>query len=324
MRALVCSEYGGIENLMIRDVPDPVAGPGEVVLGVEAAGVNFPDLLIVSGRYQTRPELPFVPGAEAAGRVLEVGDGVEDVSVGDSVIALGLVGAFAEKWSVPAGSVISRPARLSAAEAAGFGLVYGTSYHALVDRAGLEPGETLLVLGAAGGVGSAAVEIGKALGARVIAAASTAAKLDFCRELGADETVDYSSEDLKFRVRELTGGQGVDVVYDPVGGIHSEAALRATAWGARFLVVGFAAGDIPAIPLNLPLLMERSLIGVYWGSWVERHPMASAANYVALGELIAGGRLRPRVSAEYPLESFADAFATITDRRAMGKVVLTP
>ena len=324
MRALVCSEFGPLDGLVVGEIGDPEPPAGEVLVRVEAAGVNFPDLLIVQGLYQTRPRLPFIPGAEAAGVVEAIGAEVEGVTTGDRVIALGLVGAFAEKWSVPFTSMIPWPPQLRAAEAAGFGLTFGTAYHALVDRAALRPGEHLLVLGAAGGVGSAAVELGKALGARVIAAASTPAKLEFCRALGADDVIDYSQEDLKARVRELTDGAGADVVFDPVGGASSELALRATAWGGRLLVIGFAAGDIPSVPLNLPLLMERSVVGVYWGAWVERDPHASAANFAVLAEMVAAGRLRPRVSGEFALEQHAEAFAALTRRLALGKVVFIP
>lgn len=324
MRALVCSEYGPLDGLEVAEVADPTPGHGEVVMGVAAAGVNFPDLLIVQGLYQAKPDLPFTPGAEAAGVVESVGEGVRGVSAGDRVVGLGLIGAFAEKWAVPATSLLPIPPGLALDEAAAFGLTYGTTYHALVDRAVLQAGETLLVLGAAGGVGSAAVELGKALGATVIAAASTEEKLEFCRGLGADAVVNYSTDDLKSRVRELTDGAGADVVYDPVGGEFSEAALRATAWGARFLVVGFAAGEIPSIPLNLTLLAERSVMGVFWGAWVARHPGGSAANFAALAEMIAGGRIRPRIAARFGLDDFSAAFATLAERRALGKVILTP
>ncbi len=324
MRALVCSDYGPLDRLEVAEVADPVPARGEVVIDVAAAGVNFPDLLIVQGLYQARPELPFTPGAEAAGVVTAVGEGVDGIAEGDRVVGLGLIGAFAEKWAVPSSSLLPIPPGLGLDEAAGFGLAYGTTYHALVDKAGLRPGETLLVLGAAGGVGSAAVELGKALDATVIAAASTDEKLDFCRELGADEVVNYSNEDLKARVRELTGGNGADVVYDPVGGELSEAALRATSWGARFLVIGFASGDIPSVPLNLPLLAERSVVGVFWGAWVARNPAASAANFAALAELVAEGKVRPRIAGRFGLEDFGAAFATLSERRALGKVILTP
>ncbi len=230
MKAVVCSELGPADRLRVEEVPDPEPGPGEVVIDVAAAGLNFPDTLIIQGSYQFQPDLPFVPGAEAAGTVSAVGEGVSGVAVGDRVIGLGLYGAFAEKWKVPASGLIPIPEVMSAEQAAGFGLTYGTSYHALKDRARLQPGETLVVLGAAGGVGSAAVEIGKAMGARVIAAASSDEKLAFCTELGADEVINYGTEDLKTRMRELTGGEGADVVYDPVGGDLSEPALRSSAF----------------------------------------------------------------------------------------------
>ncbi len=324
MRALVCSELGPADRLRVEEVPDPRPGPGEVVVDVAAAGLNFPDTLIIEGSYQFRPELPFVPGAEAAGMVSAVGEGVEHVAVGDRVIALGLVGAFAERWAVPADGLIPIPDAMTLEQAAGFGLTYGTSYHALADRARLQPGETLVVLGAAGGVGSAAVEIGKAMGARVIACASTPEKLQFCRELGADEVIDYTSEDLKTRIRELTDGEGADVVYDPVGGAYSEPALRSTGFGGRFLVIGFASGEIPSIPLNLPLLKVNSIVGVFWGSWSRRDPAGSRRNFERLVAMVEEGTLSPRVTRVFALDDYVEAFATLSGRRAIGKVLLRP
>ncbi len=324
MRALVCRELGPADRLRIEDVAEPEPGPGEVVVDVAAAGLNFPDTLIIQGSYQFQPELPFTPGAEAAGTVSAVGEDVTGVAVGDRVVALGLFGAFAEKWKVPADGLIPIPEAMTEEQAAGFGLTYGTAYHALKDRAGLEAGEDLIVLGAAGGVGSAAVEIGKAMGARVIAAASTDEKLAFCRELGADDVINYGTEDLKTRMRELTGGKGADVVYDPVGGPYTEPALRSTAFGGRFLVIGFASGEIPAIPLNLPLLKVNSIVGVFWGSWSRRNPAASQRNFAELVQMVEEGRLSPRVTQVFDLDDFVEAFATLSGRRAIGKVLLRP
>lgn len=324
MKAIVCTELGPADRLRVEELPDPVPGSGEVVVDVAVAGLNFPDTLIIQGAYQFQPDLPFVPGAEAAGRVSAVGEGVEGVAIGDRVIALGLHGAFAEKWVVPADGLIPIPDVMSDEQAAGFGLTYGTSYHALKDRARLQPGETLVVLGAAGGVGSAAVEIGKAMGARVIAAASTDEKLRFCRELGADDLINYATEDLKNRMRELTGGEGADVVYDPVGGDLSEPALRSTGFGGRFLVIGFASGEIPSIPLNLPLLKVNSIVGVFWGSWSRRQPDASRRNFSELRQMVEEGRLSPRVSQVFSFDDRVEAFTTLTARRAVGKVLLRP
>jgi NADPH2:quinone reductase len=322
MRALVCSELGPAERLSVREVPDPEPGPGELVLDVRAAGLNFPDTLIIEGKYQFRPDLPFIPGGEASGVVSAVGREVRGVKVGDEVVAMAVSGAFAEKWVVDANTVMAKPPSLEHRVAAGFGLTYGTSYYALQQRAKLQPGETLLVLGAAGGVGSSAVDIGKAMGARVIAAASTDEKLAYAAELGADEGVNYSTEDFRERIRELTEGGGVDVVYDPVGGDLSEPALRSMAWNGRFLVVGFATGSIPEIPLNLPLLKGVSVVGVFWGAWTKRDPAASAANFAELFSMLDSGELHPQVSAVYPLEGYVEAFGALTGRKARGKVVL--
>ena len=270
MRAVLCTEFGEYDKLTLRDVPQPTAGPGQVVIDVAVASVNFPDLLTIKGQYQIKAEPPFVPGFEAAGVVSAVGDGVGNVAVGDRVAAVGVVGAFAEKWLVEAAACVPIPDEISDEAAACLTVAYGTSYHALKQRANVEQGETLLVLGASGGVGSAAVEIGALLGARVIAAASTDDKLTFCRELGAVETVNYEAEDLTTRVKEITGGIGVDVIYDPVGGELSERAFRAIGWNGRHLVIGFAAGDIPKVPWNLPLLKGASIVGVFWGSFTTR------------------------------------------------------
>lgn len=321
MRALLCANPGPDFKLEIGEVPDLVPGPGEVVVEVVAAGLNFPDTLIIQGLYQFKPEPPFSPGAEAAGLVAAVGDGV-DLPVGTPVVALGVFGAFAEQWVVPADTVMPLPAGLGFERGAGFGLTYGTAYYALKQQGRLERGEVLLVLGAAGGVGSAAVQIGKAMGATVIAAAGSDEKLAFAVDCGADLTVNYGHEDLKARIRELTAGHGVDVVFDPVGGDMSEPALRATAWDGRFLVIGFASGDIPRIPLNLALLKGLHIIGVFWGSWVGREPLASRRNYEELLELVAGGAIDLPAVELHAFEDYASAFAALTERRARGKVVL--
>jgi NADPH2:quinone reductase len=323
MRAVMCTELGPADRLQLIDQPDPEPGPGEVIVDVRAAALNFPDTLIIQGRYQFQPELPFTPGGEAAGVVAAIGEGVDGVGVGDRVVAMAVSGAFAERWAVPAATLMPVPEQLSFVEAAAFGLTYGTSYYALKQRGQLQAGETLLVLGAAGGVGSSAVEIGKAMGARVVAAASTDEKLGFTLAMGADDTVNYSEEDLRSRIRELTDGRGVDVVYDPVGGELSELALRSTAWNGRFLVIGFASGTIPSIPLNLALLKGVSIVGVFWGRWAEKDPAASRRNFEELFAMVAEGRLRPRVTDVYPLEQYEAAFDALTGRRARGKVVLT-
>ena len=322
MRALICSELGPAEKLSVREVPDPDPSRGEVVLDVRAAGLNFPDTLIIQGNYQFRPDLPFTPGGEAAGVVSAVGADVEHLSEGDAVIGMAVSGAFAEKWVVDGKAVIPKPESLDFRQAAGFGLTYGTSYYALKHRASLQSGESLLVLGAAGGVGSAAVDIGKAMGARVIAAASTDDKLAYAAGLGANHVINYTSEDLRHRIRELTDGDGVDVVYDPVGGDLAEPALRSMAWNGRYLVVGFAAGSIPEIPLNLPLLKGVSILGVFWGAWTKRDPAGLATSFAELFAMLEEGRLSPQVSASFPLEGYAEAFATLTGRKAMGKVIL--
>jgi NADPH2:quinone reductase len=308
--------------MSVQVVPDPEAGPGEVLLDVRAAGLNFPDTLIIEGKYQFQPDLPFVPGGEASGVVSAIGPDVPHFKVGDEVVAMGVSGAFAEKWAVEASSVMPKPPSMEHRVAAGFGLTYGTSFYALKQRADLQAGETLLVLGAAGGVGSAAVDLGKAMGARVIAAASTDDKLAYAAELGADAGINYTTDDFRERVKELTRGRGVDVVYDPVGGDLTQPALRSMAWNGRLLVIGFAAGSIPEIPLNLPLLKGVSITGVFWGAWTKRDPAASAANFGELFSMVENGALNPQVSAVYPMDGFVEAFGVLTGRTAKGKVVL--
>ncbi len=322
MKAILCKAYGPPASLVVENLPSPRPGPGQVVVSVAAAGVNFPDTLIIQGKYQFKPDLPFSPGAELAGVVKEVGEGVGEVRPGDHVAAVLGWGAFAEETLVEASALVPVPAGMDAKVAASFAMAYATSLHALQDRARLAPGETLLVLGAAGGVGLAAVELGKVLGARVLAAASTEAKLEICRQHGADELVDYSAPNWRDRVKELTGGKGVDVVYDPVGGAMAEPALRLVAWNGRYLVVGFAAGEIPRIPLNLPLLKGASIVGVFFGAFAGRQPRENRANIAKILGWLGEGKLRPHVSAVYPLERAAEALEALAARRTTGKVVL--
>jgi NADPH2:quinone reductase len=323
MRALVCKEYGPPEKLVIEERPDPVPGAGEVLVDIKAAGINFPDVLVIAGTYQVKVPPPFIPGNEAAGIVEAVGADVSRIRPGDRVIVTPQGGGFAEKCLAPEKLCLPLPDALDFEQGAGFTVTYATSYHAFRQCTELKAGESVLVLGAAGGVGSTAVEIAKALGARVIAAASSDDKLQFAREAGADETINYSEVSLREAVKELTGGQGVDVVYDPVGGELAQMALRSLAWHGRYLVIGFACGEIPDFPANIALLKEASIIGVWWGTWASRNPQESLQNMVELSAMIDQRRLVPRVTERYPLERFADAFAAITERRARGKVVLT-
>jgi NADPH2:quinone reductase len=322
MRAVICTEYGTQDKLSIGDVADPVAGPGEVVIDMAAASLNFPDLLVIAGRYQFKPEPPFVPGAEGAGTISGVGPDVTHLKPGQRVMAVGVQGAFADKWVIDASAVIPIPDDMDFDTAASLTLAFGTSYHALKQRAALEPGETLLVLGAAGGVGSAAIEIGKAMGATVIAAASTDEKLEFCRDLGADMTINYATEDLRSRLKDLTDGTGVDIIYDAVGGELSELAFRSIAWKGRHLVIGFASGDIPSIPLNLPLLKGAEIVGVFWGSFTTREQEENMRNGAELFQMLSDGTLKPRVTNVFPLEDYESAFDLMASRQATGKVVL--
>ncbi len=323
MKAVLCKAFGPADTLVIEEAAAPVAKKNEVVLDVHAAGVNFPDTLIIEGKYQFKPPFPFSPGGEAAGVVASVGEGVSHVKPGDKVMSLTGWGAFAEQVAVPAYNVMPMPEGMEFTQAAAFSMTYGTSMHALKQRANLQPGETLLVLGASGGVGLAAVEIGKAMGARVIAAASSPEKLEVARKAGADELINYSTESLKDRLKELTEGKGVDVIYDPVGGQFFEEAFRSIAWNGRFLVVGFAAGGgIPALPANLPLLKGASLVGVFWGSFAQRQPKDNLANFQQLIAWFQEGKLKPLVSQTYPLEQTADAINHLANRRAVGKVVV--
>lgn len=324
MKAVLCRELGPADKLVIDDVADPKAGPGQIVVDVKAAGLNFPDTLIIQGKYQVQPDLPFTPGGEGAGIISEVGEGVKHLKVGDKVIFMAQTGAFAEKAVVQAITAIPMPEGLSFEMAAGITLTYGTSYHALKQRAELKPGETVLVLGAAGGVGIATVELAKAMGATVIAAASTDDKLAFCKASGADELINYTTEDLKTRIKEITGGKGVDVIYDPVGGDYTETAFRCMAPGGRLLVIGFAAGDIPKVPINLCLLKQASLVGVFWGAWVAKNPGDQMQNMKEIMGMVAEGKVRAAVNDVFPLEDVEAAYACLTERRAKGKVILTP
>ena len=322
MKALLCKAFGPIENLRVEDIEAPTAGPGQVLVSIRAAALNFPDALIVQGLYQVKPALPFSPGAEFAGVVKTVGEGVSHLKVGDRVMALVPHGALAEECAVDARGVIPLPDDMDFVTGSALLLTYCTSLHALKDVAKLAAGETLLVLGASGGVGIAAIEIGKLMGARVIAAASSEEKMALCREHGADETIDYARDDLRERVDALTEKRGVDVVYDAVGGAYSEAALRATGWGGRLLVVGFATGDIPRLPLNLALLKERLILGVYWGDWAKRNPKLQQAHLLQLLEWFRDGKIAPPVTEQMPLSGAVDALQRMARREVRGKLVV--
>jgi NADPH2:quinone reductase len=324
MKALVATRPSTPDDLTIADLPDPEAGPGQAVVRVEAVALNFFDLLIIAGKYQYKPDFPFSPGAEFAGTVERLGPGVTGFKPGDRVIGYAGWGAARERIAVPAARLILMPAGVDANRAAGLIVVYGTSYYALKQRAGLKPGETLAVLGASGGVGLAAVELGKIMGARVIACASSDDKLDFAREHGADEGLNYADTDLRDGLRKLGGDHGIDVVYDPIGDKYAEPALRSLAWYGRYLVVGFAAGQIPKLPLNLVLLKSCDVRGVFWGSWTEREPEAHRANIADLLRWCAEGRISAHVHAAYPLAEGARALKDIANRKVMGKVVLRP
>jgi NADPH2:quinone reductase len=324
MRAVVCRELSGVPGLeMANDWPEPVAEAGEVVVEVKAAALNFPDLLMIQGLYQVRPPLPFVAGTEMAGVISAVGEGVNGLAVGDRVVAA-CGRTLAERVAVKASAILPAPRGMTFEAASGISITYFTTIHALRQRAALNPGESLLVLGAAGGVGTTAVELGKQMGATVIAAASSDAKLELARKLGADHLINYSTQDLRERIKEITRGQGVDVVYDPVGGTLAEPALRSMAWNGRYLVIGFAGGDIPRIPLNLPLLKGCSIVGVFWGSFAVREAALQKENARELWKMLEDGRLKPVVGESHPLEDYAAAFASLAERRAQGKVVVVP
>jgi NADPH2:quinone reductase len=324
MKAVLCKALGPPADLKLEDLPSPEPGPQEAVVAVKAAGLNFFDTLIIEGKYQFKPDPPFSPAAEFAGIVKTVGEAVQTVRPGDRVMGYCGWGAAREEIAVAASALAPIPASISFEEAAGLIVTYGTTYHALHDRARLRSGETVAVLGASGGVGQAAIELGKAMGARVIACASSDDKLAVCRSLGADAVVNYSQGSLRDILKELTAGRGVEVVYDPVGGTLSEAALRATAWEGRFLVIGFASGTIPKIPLNLVLLKGCQIVGVFWGDHVAREPDKHRANMAKLAELCGAGRIRPRIDRLFPLEEAAAALGVLSRREAQGKVILVP
>ena len=324
MKALLCKQFGPPESLVVETLPDLVPGENQVVIDIHAASVNFPDTLIVQGLYQFKPALPFSPGGECAGVVSSVGAKVKTVKPGDKVIAFTGWGAFAEQVAADPLQVMPMPAGMDFDTASAFVMTYATSYHALKDRAALKAGETLLVLGASGGVGLAAIEIGKALGAKVIAAASSAEKLEVCKQHGADEVINYSSEDLKERVKALTNGKGANVIYDPVGGPYSEPALRSIAWRGRFLVIGFANGEIPKVPLNLALLKGASIVGVFWGDYAKREPMNNIMDLRALFGWLTEGKLKPRIAGTYTLSEGAAAIRALMDRKVSGKLVVRP
>ena len=325
MKAVLCEEFHGPEGLVVAEVDEPTAGPGQVLVEVKACAITFPDLLMSRNQYQFKAQPPFILGSELAGVVLDAGPGVTGFAPGDKVTGSSvLTGGLAERALLRADTVHKIPDGVGFEEAAGILYAYGTSHYALRDRAELRPGETLLVLGGAGAVGLSAVEIGRCMGARVIAAGSSDARLRLCRDHGADETVNYETEDLKARVRELTDGQGADVVYDPVGGKYAEPALRSTAWRGRYLVIGFAAGDIPRIPLNLVLLRGCSIVGVFWGSFVQRQAEDHRRYIAELMDWWERGLLKPHVAGTYSLDQTPDALRDLDARRVVGKVVVVP
>ena len=330
MKALQCVELGTPDKLQVNEIPDPEVLPGHVLIDNKAASVNFPDVLMIQGLYQFQPELPFSPGGESAGIVSSVGEGVENIAVGDRVFAMTGLGAFAEKIVVPEHAVVKIPESMNFETAAALPMSYGTSLYALKQRAELKEGETLLVLGAAGGVGLATVELGKAMGAKVIAAASTQEKVDLCIQHGADEGFIYPTgkldrdqqKELSTKIKELTGGMGANVVYDPVGDDYSEPCIRATAWDGRYLVIGFAAGEIPKIPINLALLKGMKIVGVFWGAWVGMFPEENKKNFQELFKLHSEGKINPEVSDSFTLDDGALAIAHLKDRKAKGKVII--
>lgn len=324
MKALVCKELGLADKLeLAEDWAEPELGEHDVLIDVKAAGLNFPDVLIIQGKYQIQPELPFIPGGECSGVVEAVGAKVTRFKVGDKVLSMGATGAFCEKIAVNEHATYAMPKTLSFEQAAGISITYFTSYYALKQRANIQPGETLLVLGAAGGVGTTAIELGKLMGAKVIAAASSAEKLELCKQLGADEVINYNEVSLKDKVKELTGGKGVDVVYDPVGGDYAEPAIRSMGWNGRYLVIGFASGPIPKIPLNLTLLKGCSLVGVFWGRFTVEEPEQNRKNIGELWELFESGKISPVVTDSFPFDQYENAFNCLIERRARGKVIMT-
>lgn len=324
MKAVLCESYGPPENLVIKETKSLVPDKGEVIIQMKASGLNFPDTLIIEGKYQFQPEMPFSPGGEVAGIIKAIGDGVTHLKIGDRVMAGTGWGGFAEEVRGKASNVFPLPDGISFEQAASTMMTFGTSYHALVNRAELKAGETLMVLGAAGGVGTAAIQIGKALGARVIAAASTDEKLDYCKSIGADLTINYSIEDLKTQAKALTDGKGVDVIFDPIGDRYSEPALRGIAWKGRYLVVGFAAGEIPKIPLNLPLLKGCSIMGVFWGGFFRNEPQVNAENFKTIVKWLVEGKVEAQIHKKYSLEEVAAAMQELTSKKVKGKIIFEP
>lgn len=322
MRAIRCNTYGPPSTLVLETIKEPTPAPDEVLVKVKACGVNFPDTLIIQGKYQFKPELPFTPGSDLAGIVMAVGENVTHIKVGMEVFGFVAHGAMAEAVLVPSNACFPKPDSMSFAIASSFLMAYGTSYHALKDRAALQKGETLLVMGASGGVGLAAVELGKLMGANVIAAASSKEKLDLCEKYGADATINYHNESIKTAIKELTKGKGVDVVYDPVGGRFSEPAFRGMGWNGRYLVVGFASGDIPKLALNLPLLKGASLVGVFWGAFAMKFPKQNLENTKTLMQWQAKGQLLPHIDATYSLEDAPMALEAMMERKVKGKLVI--
>ncbi|MDH3742863.1 MAG: NADPH:quinone oxidoreductase family protein [Hyphomicrobiales bacterium] len=324
MKAVVCERLGPPETLVIKELDPPTAAAGEVVISVKAAALNFFDTLIIEGKYQYRPDCPFSPGAEIAGIIKSAGPDVTELAKGDRVMAYLGWGGARQEVVVPVDRVVKLPDGVTDEAAAGLTVTYGTTIYALKDRAALQPGETLAVLGASGGVGQAAIEIGKIMGARVIACASSEEKLEFCRELGADDTINYAETDLKTALKEATGGKGVDVVYDPVGGPLAEQALRATGWNGRFLVIGFASGNIPKLPLNLVLLKGCQVVGVFWGDHTQREPDKHRANMATLLDWCRSGKIKPYIYKTYALEETVDALQDLAERRVKGKTIIVP
>ena len=324
MKAVVCKQWGGPETLVVEDVSLGDPKPGEVKIRVCAAGVNFPDVLMIQKKYQIQPPLPFTPGAEIAGDIIAVGEGVSHFKAGDKVVSFCGVGGYAEEVIAPATVTMPMPPGVSYDLAAVFSLAYGTSWHAVRDRALLQPNETMLVLGAAGGVGLAAVEIGKAIGARVVACASTDDKLAVCKQHGADAIINYTKEDLREAIKRECGKNGPNVIYDPVGGKYSEPAFRSIAWRGRYLIIGFAYGEIPALPFNLPLLKGASLVGVFWGEFVKREPAKNQQGLAEMMGWIAEGKLKPLISKTYSLKEAPQALMDIAARRVVGKIVIKP
>ncbi|MFM8757521.1 MAG: NADPH:quinone oxidoreductase family protein [Limnohabitans sp.] len=322
MHAWLCENPTGVEALTWQERPTPTPGRGEVLVRIVAASLNFPDLLIVQNKYQIKPPLPFVPGAEFSGVVEALGEGVKGVSVGQSVACLSGTGGFATHTLAPAALCMPLPASFDPADAAAFIMTYATSHHALIDRAQLKAGETVLVLGAAGGVGTAAIQIAKAAGAKVIAAASTEEKCALCRQIGADLTLNYGRDPLRETLKTMTEGKGPDVIYDPVGGDLAEPAFRSIAWRGRYLVIGFAGGPIPALPLNLPLLKGASVVGVFWGDFAKREPQANAAMMAELANWYAQGRIKPVIDSKMPMTALKQAYARMGSRAVMGKLVM--